>query len=186
MKKVKVIAMAMLILSTAGVNAQGKLFTRNGKINFFSKTTAENIDANNNEVFSIIDPQKNEVAFQVLNTGFKFEKALMQEHFNENYIESSKFPKAIFQGTITDPSMVDFNKEGNYNVTVTGSLLMHGVTNKVTIPATVHIADKKVSAESKFTIKLADYNIKIPAVVANQISETVVVSVNCQYEPYNR
>lgn len=63
---------------------------------------------------------------------------------------------------------------------------MHGVTNKVTIPATIHIADKKVSAESKFTVKLADYNIKIPAVVANQISETVVVSVNCQYEPYNR
>ena len=186
MKKVKVIAMAMLVLSAAAVHAQGKLFTRNGKINFFSKTTAENIDANNNEVFSIIDPQKNEVAFQVLNTGFKFEKALMQEHFNENYIESSKFPKATFQGTITDPSLVDFNKDGNYNVTVTGSLLMHGVTNKVTIPATIHIADKKVSAESKFSVKLADYNIKIPSVVANQISESVAVSVNCQYEPYNR
>lgn len=186
MKQVKVIAMAMLVLSTLAGNAQGKWFTRNGKINFFSKTTAENIDANNNEVFSIIDPQKNEIAFQVLNTGFKFEKALMQEHFNENYMESSKFPKASFQGTITDPSKADFKKDGVYNVTVTGNLSMHGVTKKIDIPATIRVDKQKLSGESKFNIKLADYGIKIPSVVANQISESVAVTVNCQYEPYAR
>lgn len=186
MKQVKLIALAMLVLSTLAGNAQGKWFTRNGKINFFSKTTAENIDANNNEVFSMIDPQKNEVAFQVLNTGFKFEKALMQEHFNENYMESSKFPKASFQGTITDPSKVDFNKDGTYNVTVAGNLTMHGVIRKIDIPASIHIANKKVNGETKFNIKLADYGIKIPSVVSNQVSETVTITVNCQYEPFNR
>ena len=186
MKHLKVMIAAMLLFTAFKSSAQEKWFTRNGKINFFSKTTAENIDANNNEVFSMIDPQKNEVAFQVLNTGFKFDKALMQEHFNENYMESPKYPKAVFKGIITDPSKVDFNKDGTYNVTVNGDLSMHGVTNKVTIPAIIRIADKKVSGESKFDVKLADYKISIPSVVAKQLSETVTITVNCMYEPYKR
>jgi YceI-like domain len=186
MKQLKVISIVMLLLSVLKSHAQEKWFTRNGKINFFSKTAAENIDANNNEVFSMIDQQKNEVAFQVLNNGFKFEKALMQEHFNENYMESTKFPKSSFQGTITDPSKVNFNKDGTYNVNVAGNLTMHGVTNKVSFPAIIRIADKKVTGESKFDVKLADYKITIPALVAKQISETVTISVNCQYEPYKR
>ena len=186
MKKVKAIAFALLVLSAATSHAQEKWFTRNGKINFFSKTTAENIDANNNEVFSMIDPQKKEVAFQVLCTGFKFQKALMEEHFNENYMESTKYPKALFQGTIADPSKIDFSKDGTYNVTVAGNLTMHGVTNKINIPATIVVAAGKISGESKFNIKLADYKIEIPSVVAKQISETVAVTVNCQYEPFKR
>jgi len=186
MKHVKVIAIAILLFTAFKSNAQEKWFTRNGKINFFSKTTAENIDANNNEVFSMIDQQKNELAFQVLNTGFKFDKALMQEHFNENYMESSKYPKASFKGIITDPSEIDFNKDGTYNVTVAGDLTMHGVTNKISIPATIQIADKKISGESKFEVKLADYKITIPSVVAKQISETVAITVNCAYEPFKR
>jgi hypothetical protein len=186
MKKLKVIAFATLMLCAFKSQAQEKWITRNGKINFFSKTTAENIDANNNEVFSILDLQKNELAFQVLNTGFKFEKALMQEHFNENYIESSKYPKASFKGIITDPSNVDFNKDGSYNVIVAGDLSMHGVTNKISIPATIRVANKKISGESKFDIKLADYKISIPSVVSKQISETVSITVNCNYEPFKR
>ena len=134
----------------------------------------------------MIDQQKGQLAFQVLNTGFKFEKALMQEHFNENYMESSKFPKASFLGTFTDPSKIDFNKDGNYQVIVAGNLTMHGVTKNVSIPATIHIANKKISGESKFDVKLADYNIQIPSVVAKQISEKVTISVNCMYEPYDR
>ena len=186
MKHLKTIAVVMLLLSAYKTQAQEKWFTRNGKINFFSKTTAENIDATNNEVFSIIDQQKNEVAFQVLNTGFKFDKALMQEHFNENYMESTKYPKASFKGIITDPSKVDFNKDGLYNVSIVGDLSLHGVTNKISIPATIRVADKKISGESKFDIKLADYKINIPSVVAKQISETVAVTVNCLYEPFKR
>jgi hypothetical protein len=186
MKQVKIIAIAMLMLTAFKSQAQEKWITRNGKINFFSKTAVENIDANNNEVFSMIDQQKNQLAFQVLNTGFKFEKALMQEHFNENYMESSKFPKAAFQGTFTDASKVDFNKDGTYQVTVAGNLTMHGVTKNITIPATIHIVNKKISGESKFDVKLADYNITIPSVVAKQISEDVTISVNCMYEPYSR
>ena len=186
MKNLKLIAVVILLLATAKSQAQDKWFTRNGKINFFSKTTAENIDANNNEVFSMIDQSKNQVAFQVLNTGFKFDKALMQEHFNENYMESSKYPKASFQGVISDPSKVDFTKEGTYNVMVAGDLTMHGVTNKITIPAAITVADNKVNAQSKFNVKLADYGIKIPSLVEKQISQDVAITVNCQYDPYKK
>jgi polyisoprenoid-binding protein YceI len=111
---------------------------------------------------------------------------LMQEHFNENYMESSKFPKASFQGVIKDPAKINFTKEGTYTAEVDGNLVIHGVSKKITIPATFHVADNKISGESKFNIKLADYDIKVPSLVANQISEAVTVSVNCQYEIYKR
>ncbi len=186
MKKVKGLAIAIFLFTAAASHAQDKWFTRNGTINIFSKTSAENIDASNHEVFSMLDQQKNEFAFQVLNTGFEFKKQLMQEHFNENYMESPKFPKASFKGIITDPSKVNFNKEGTYDVIVAGDLTMHGVTKKVSIPATIQVAGKKIKGEAKFNVKLADYGIKIPSVVSNQISETIAINVNCQYEPFSR
>ncbi|MEP7109017.1 MAG: YceI family protein [Ferruginibacter sp.] len=186
MKHLKGIVIVAMLLSVIKSQAQEKWFTRNGKITFFSETPAENIDANNNEVFSLLDPFKNEIAFQVLSTGFKFKRALMQEHFNENYMESTKFPKASFRGTIADPSKVNFNKEGTYVVAINGSLSIHGVTNKLSIPATIRVANRKIIGETKFDISLADYNIKIPSLVSKQVSETVTISVNCLYEPYDR
>jgi len=122
MKNVATITMLALLFYATSSHAQDKWYTRNGTISLFSETPAENIDANNNEVFSMLDEQKNELAFQVLITGFKFKKALMQEHFNENYMESSKFPKANFQGKIVDPSKVDFDKDGSYNVDIAGNV----------------------------------------------------------------
>ena len=186
MKILKVSALSLMLVSALHSKAQEKYITRNGSISIFSATTAENIDANNNEVFSMIDPSKNELAFQVLVTGFKFKKALMQDHFNEDYMESSKFAKASFSGIIADPSKVNFNQDGDYAVTIDGTLTMHGVSNKVTVPATLRVAGKKISADSKFNVKLADYNIKIPALVAKQVSETVAVTVGCLYEPFKR
>src|SRR5881409_2466003 len=95
-------------------------FTRNGRVTFFSKAPIENIEATNNEASSILDTQKEEVVFIVLIKSFKFKKALMEEHFNENYLESNTFPKANFKGTITNPGAVNFSKDGTYTVTVKG------------------------------------------------------------------
>jgi polyisoprenoid-binding protein YceI len=176
----------ILLLAGLCSQAQNKWFTRTGAIKFYSATNAENIDATNNEVFSLVDLTKGEVAFQVLVTGFKFKKALMEEHFNENYMESTKFPKATFQGTITDLGKVNFKNNGAYQVNVTGNLTMHGVTNKVTLPATINVAGGKFNASSKFNVALADYKIKVPSLVSKQVAETVEVSVNCAYEPYTR
>ena len=175
-----------LILHIVAINAlaQDKIFTRNGSISFLSETSVENIDATNNEVFSIVDLQKGELAFQVLVTGFKFKKALMQDHFNDDYLESEKFPKASFKGTIVDLSKINFNQDGTYKAIVNGTLTMHGVENKITVPAVFKILNKRITGESKFGVKLADYKIKIPSLVAGQIAETIELKISCPYEPY--
>jgi polyisoprenoid-binding protein YceI len=184
--KYNVIFICTLFLLSVQGKAQNKYITRTGTVSFFSSTSAENIDAVNNEAFSLVDVTKGEVAFQVLITGFKFKKALMEEHFNENYMESTKFPKAIFQGSIADPGKVNFKSNGTYTVNVTGDLTMHGVTNKVTIPATINIQGGKLNATSKFDVRLADYKIKVPSLVSKQVAESVAVTVACAYEPYTR
>jgi len=186
MKLIKAVIPAILISLSTFAQGQTKWFTRTGEISIFSVTTAENIDAKNNEVFSLIDASNGDVAFQVLITGFKFKKSLMEEHFNENYMESTKFPKALFKGGISDISKVNFSSNGNYPVDVAGDLTIHGVTQKVKFPATIIIDGGKVKAMSKFVVRLADYNIKVPALVAKQISETIDISVNCNYDPYNK
>lgn len=176
-----------LIISAIAFNVQAQMqLTRNGKITFFSKAPVENIEAVNNEVTSLFDTQKGEFAFTVLIKSFKFQKALMEEHFNENYMESNTFPKANFKGTIKDISKVNFSKDGTYNVTVKGDLTVHGVTKNIEAPGTITVAGGKISAASKFTIKVKDYNIKIPSTLVNNIAETVDVSVDCKYEPFKK
>lgn len=110
----------------------------------------------------------------------------MEEHFNENYMESTRFPKAVFQGTISDLSKLNLKNNGTVTVNVTGNLTMHGVTKQVTIPATINVQGSKLSATTKFDVQLHDYNIKVPSLVSKQVAESVAVSVNCAYEPYNK
>jgi hypothetical protein len=178
---------ALLIASLVifGVSAQTYI-TRNGRVTFFSKAPIENIEANNNEVTSFLDTQKGEVAFVALIKSFKFQKALMEEHFNENYMESNTFPKANFKGTITDLSKVNFSADGTYPVTVKGDLTIHGVTKSIEAPATVTVSNGMISANSKFNIKVKDYNIKIPSTVVNNIAETIAITVDCKYEPFKK
>ena len=118
------------------VDAQ-KYITRNGYTGFFSSTPLEDIKADNNQVACILDASTGNIVFQVLIRSFRFEKALMEEHFNENYLESEKFPKSTFEGKITNISDVDFSKNGIYNVTVNGDLSMHGVTKPVRADGTI-------------------------------------------------
>lgn len=175
-----------LILTTAfflsSTAAAQNYVTKNGKISFFSKTDIENISAVNNQVVSVLTPKTASIAFSVLINGFLFKKALMQEHFNENYMESAKYPKASFKGTITDITKVDFTKDGTYNVTVTGDLNIHNVTNKVTVPGTIVIKGGKISANTTFKVKLDDYKISVPKVVESNISKTIEIKVDCNYE----
>lgn len=171
-----------ILTTTQAIHAQSYL-TKNGKISFFSKTDIENIEAVNNQAVSVITPQTGSIAFSVLITGFLFKKALMQEHFNENYMESSKYPKAGFKGTITDLSKVNFTTDGSYNVTVSGDLNIHNVTNKVTVPAVIVVKGGKVSANATFKVKLEDYKISVPKIVEANISKTIEIKVDCNYNP---
>lgn len=175
----------LFTLFTSAINAQTYL-SRNGRITFFSKAPIENIEATNNDVTSILNIKKGEFAFIALIKSFKFQKALMQEHFNENYMESNTFPKANFKGAITDLGKVNFSKDGSYPVTVKGDLTIHGVTKNITAPGTISVSEGKISASSKFNIQLKDYNIKRPAAVINNVSETISITVDCKYDPYKK
>ncbi|MFM6924099.1 MAG: YceI family protein [Ferruginibacter sp.] len=173
--------MATSLFLTGSIKAQNYV-TKNGKISFFSKTDMEDISAVNNQAVSVLTPKTASIAFSVLVNGFLFKKALMQEHFNENYMESAKYPKASFKGIITDITKVDFTKDGSYNVTVTGDLNIHNVTNKVTVPGTILIKAGKISASTSFKVKLEDYKISVPKIVEGNISKTIEIKVDCNYE----
>jgi len=154
--------------------------TRNGKISFYSKTPMEDIKAVNNQVFAAIDLSKKTIAFTLLQKNFLFEKQLMQEHFNENYIESDKYPKAQFEGTITGNVGTT---PGVYKVQIDGKLTMHGVTQPVSMPAELNLQQGKLIGKSAFNIKPSDYNIKIPSLVKEKIAAEIPVQVSAEFLP---
>ena len=176
MKK-SIMMMTTALLLCNAVFAQ-KYMTRTGKVSFFSGTPIENIEAFNNETASVLDSKGGDIVFQVPIKSFKFEKALMQEHFNENYMESDKYPKAEYKGKITDLSKVNFAKDGTYNVSTRGKMTIHGVTKDVSIPGTITVKGSEATMNSKFRVKTADYGIKIPSVVEGKIAKEIEVTVN--------
>ncbi len=176
MKKI-ITLLAIVLLSTPFANAQ-KYMTKAGTIKFFSETPMEKIEATNRQVNSALDFSTGNFVFKVLIRGFEFEKALMQEHFNENYMESEKFPNSTFNGKITNIKDVNLGKDGVYKVVVEGDLAMHGVTNKVKVNGTVEVKGGKVLGKAVFNVSPKDYNIAIPKAVINNIAEAIQVDVN--------
>ena len=170
-----------LTLLASALTAQ-KIYTKNGRIAFFSSTPIEDIRADNNQVMSVLNTQTGELQFSVLVKNFHFKKALMEEHFNESYLETEKFPKATFKGTVADITKVNFRNDGSYPVSVTGDLTIHGVTKKITAPGTITVKNGTTSGNAKFNLSPADYNISIPKVVRNNIAETIEVTVACIYD----
>lgn len=164
------------------VNAQ-KYMTKNGFIGFFSHTPMEDVKGDNNQVASVLDISTGEFVFQVLVKSFHFNSARMEEHFNENYMESDKFPKSSFKGKITNLSSVDFKKNGIYEVTVEGDLTIHDVTNKINTKGTVEVVSDGINANSKFNIVPEDYKINIPGVVREKIAKNLEVTVTMKYAP---
>ncbi len=166
----------------SGAFAQ-KWGTRAGQVDFFSKTPLENIEARNKAVSAVVDAATGAVAVSLQVRDFKFERALMESHFNENYLESDRFPKAEFRGAIQNPKAIDWGKDGVYQVTVSGNLTIHGVSQKVTAPVQILVKDGKAGATGTFPVRLADYNIKIPTLVAAQIAESVDVTLVIAMQP---
>jgi len=180
----KIVASSVLLLTMSFVSfGQTKYLSRAGHIWFYSKTPMETIEAHNTQVASFIDVSKNTVAFEVLNKSFKFERALMEEHFNENYMESDKFPKAQFKGQISNIKEINFSKDGVYNATIDGDLTIHGVTKHITQKGTIEVAKGKIIAKAKFGIKPEDYKIEIPAVVKEKIANPLDVTIDITYDP---
>lgn len=185
MKKLKILFIAISLLSGLNSIAQDIYLTRNGQITFFSSTAIEDIKATNNEVSSVLNKKTGALQFVVLIKSFQFKKTAMQEHFNKkDYMNSDTYPKSEFKGTIMDISKVDFNKDGTYSVTVEGNLTLHGVLNKIKTAGVLIVKAGKLIATSKFNIKLVDYQISVPTIVTSKIAEVVEVTVNCNYDLY--
>jgi len=174
----------MMILALAGsALGQGKYLTNEGTIVFYSHTAIEDITAENSEVASVIDTESGEVAVIVKMTDFQFEKKLMQEHFNENYVESEKYPKSTFSGLILNNQDVDYTMHGVHSVQVEGALTIHGVTNKVSAKGSVEITTEGIVAKTKFMLNPEDYGIKIPKVVRKNIADNMEIRINLKHNP---
>ena len=157
-------------------------YSKTGSIHFLSVAPMEKIEAKNGNAFVVFDPASGKMEWSVLIKGFKFEKALMQEHFNENYMESDKFPKGIFKGKIVNMSGVNCTQDGVYNVNVTGDLTLHGVTKPINVPGKIIVKNGIVNASSTFDVTIADYGITVPKVVRENIAKTVKVTVNADLQ----
>lgn len=173
----KYISIFFLVIGFQAINAQ-RYLSKNAFIKFYSFTPLEKIEAVNNTGACILDASTGNIEFSALNTAFQFKKALMQQHFNENYMESSKFPKSKFKGKIEDMSKINFIKAGTYSVNIVGDLNMHGVSKNLSIPATLVINEKGIiTSEVKFKIKAEDYKIEIPNLVKDNIAKELEITV---------
>jgi hypothetical protein len=167
------------------VSAQ-KYMTKNGYIGFYSHTPMEEIKGDNNQVAGVLDISTGDMVFQALIKSFHFDRALMEEHFNENYMESDKFPKSSFKGKITNLSSVNFSKNGTYDVTVDGELTIRDATNKISTKGIIEVVTGSINATSKFKIVPEDYKINIPGVVREKINKNLEVTVIMKYAPVEK
>ena len=182
----KRLSVLFFLLTIAVVLNAQRYMTKVGFIGFYSHTPMEDIKADNNQVAGILDISTGEIVFQALVKSFHFDRALMEEHFNENYMESDKFPKSTFKGKITNLSSVNFSKNGTYDVTVEGDLMIHDVTNKISTRGTIEVVTGGINANSKFNIVPEDYKISIPGLVREKINKNMEVTVTMKYAPLEK
>jgi hypothetical protein len=182
----KFILFSSIFLLFAGPLAAQKYLTRTGHTWFFSSTPVEDIEAHNHQVTSILDTENGELVFSLLMKSFQFEKALMQEHFNEKYVESEKFPKSTFKGKITNLDAIDFSQDGEYKTQVEGELSIHGVSQSIQAKGKLIVSGQSIEAKAEFPVKVEDYEIEIPSVVRDNIAEEILVTVAMKYEPFKK
>lgn len=185
MNKLLPFVFGFLFLCSIGAHAQ-KYIDRAGRASFFSKASLENIEAHTNQALSMIDLKSGEVVASVLMKSFQFEKALMQEHFNENYVESDKYPKASFKGKIADIGKLDLTKDGTVTLDVSGDLTIHGETKPLQTQVEFKVSKGAFGAKTKFPVRVKDHKIEIPKLVVNNIAEVVDVTLEFQYQPMNQ
>lgn len=175
--------MSIACIALMQVAHSQQYFTTTGFAGFYSKTALEDIKAENNQVLAIIDVANKKLAFSMLLNAFVFPKELMQEHFNENYVESDKFPKATFTGTWSDNA--DLTKGGQVTVHVAGTLTLHGVSKPFTTTATLNLAGGILTGKASFQLIPGDFNINIPSLVRGKIADKIDVSVTANCKPKN-
>ena len=177
----KITLLAAILLSAVSTQAQKVYATKTGQTAFNASSPIEKIAAVNNQTDSKFVADNGQVVFAVLIKGFKFENQLMEDHFNENYMESTKLPKADFKGYITNIKEVNFAKDGSYPVKLDGNLTLHGVTNKVNASGTMKVSGGVPEMDGTFKIKLKDYNVT-GLYIGEKIAPEVTITVKCKYQ----
>ena len=169
----------LLLLLRGGpiAHAQGRYFTKTGLVSFFSASPIEDIEARNQQVAAVLDFSTDQLAFSLPIRGFVFRRTLMQEHFNENYLESDKYPKSTFAGRFVGFEAALLATAGAHPAQVEGDLTLHGVTHRIRVPATVELRGGQLLAQATFPVASADYNIEIPLLVRNNIAKIISVHV---------
>lgn len=182
MKKIILFITVSLFLSKHSYS-QEKYLTTSGYMSFFSHSPLEDIEAENDQALSIINLDNNEIAIHVLIKSFWFEKSLMQEHFNENYMESHKYPKAKFKGEIKG---FDPKKKSKQKVAIEGEITIHGITKKIRISSILKMKNNKLSLKGYFFVLVKDFDVKIPGSKRNNIARSIKISFNLMHRKYEK
>jgi hypothetical protein len=178
----KILSIAFLAISLHGYS---QIYAgEKCKITFFSATALENIDATNSVTKPVFSPKTGDFVIQAQQSAFVFKSAFMQEHYNENYVESEKYPYATFKGKIKET--IDYSKDEMYNVTLVGTMEMHGVTLPRIITGTLIVNKGSIIMDSKFDIKVADYKIKVPSLYVEKIAENVQVTFHTEMAVFKK
>lgn len=181
----KLLLLLFAAVSIAATASAQNYFTRDGKVKFdaSTNTSLETVEALSNTASCVVDAASGKMEWAVLLKSFHFEKALMEEHFNENYVESSKYPKATFTGTITNLNEVTLSKDGVYHATVTGQFTLHGVTKDMTTYGVITVSGGNLKVNAGFTLTLADFNITVPSMVSDKVSKEAKILVDATLAP---
>lgn len=181
MKYIFITLFSFLSINQAG---QDLYVSKNARITFFSSALIEDIKAETVKAVSVFSAATNELDFSVAISSFQFDKAFMQQHFNSDYMESDKYPRAIFKGKLLEH--VDVTKDGTYPVNARGELTVHGITQTRTIPGTFMVKNGVITMTSEFMVKCADHQIDIPQILFYHIAEVIKVNVSAVYSPYKK
>ena len=175
-RKLSLVVMALLFVA---VSYGQKFKVVQGSVHFLSKAPLEDIEALCEAPAGLINMLNNEFAFIVPINKFEFENKTMKEHFNEKYLHSDKFPKAIFSGIL---SKIDMNSTAWQNITATGKMTIHGVSQNIKLPGKLKITGTHIEVVCDFKVKLVDYNIVVPEVVGQNIAEVIAVTTKFELE----
>lgn len=181
----RIVLIFIIALINLSLYAQDKWYTNTGYVSFISETPLLNIEGVNQKVISFLKPTTGEIAFALRMTDFSFEVPLAKEHFNENYVESQKYPNAVFKGKLINNETVNYKQSGTYPVFVTGEMTIHGETVTINEKAIINIDEAgNISGFSVFILKPEDFKIKVPKLVRDKVAEQIPVTVKVNYKPY--
>ncbi|MEI6751668.1 MAG: YceI family protein [Paludibacter sp.] len=186
MKKYVLVTLVLSLALISNLKAQDKFITKTGHVWIHSKTPVKEIEAHNHQITSILDVKTGDMIVSAFLRDFKFDNQLVEEHFNENYVESAKYPKVKFKAKVIDIASIDFSKNGTYKRMVEGILEMHGKSVTIKKEGTAVVKDGKIKATAAFTVTAEQFAIVIPAIVKDKIQKDIEVYVDFTYTPYTK